>query len=119
MYLFFRTLKQAWRNILAEEKSKFKGSFSLSKDAFPSLLNKLHTNVYNNATANLKSGLERCEIDSLNKRRALSSIPRQNTCPNAAQRNNQDSFSAMDDSVLKLLEKMRYGENALSQNYEK
>ena len=41
----------------------------------------------NNAAANLKSGFERCEINPLNKERALSHIPCQNTSPNAAQRN--------------------------------
>ena len=58
-------------NILAEEKSKLKNSFSLSKDAFSSLLNKLHKNVFNNAAANLKSGFERCGIHLLNKERIL------------------------------------------------
>ena len=112
---FFRPLKQAWRNVLEEEKSKLKGSFSLSKDAFPSLLNKLHINVYNNAAANLKSGFEKCGIYPLNKERALSSIPRRNTCTNDAQRKDQESFSVMDDSLLTL----RYGENAPPQTQKR
>ena len=64
---FFRPLKRAWNNLLEEEKSKRKGCFTLSKDLFPSLLSKLHTNVYNNAASNLKSGFEKCGIFPLNK----------------------------------------------------
>ena len=89
--------------------------FSPSKDAFPSLLNKLHTNVQNNAVANLKFGLERCEIYLLNKKRALPFIPRRNACTDAAKRNDQVLLSALNDSLLTLLEGMRFNENASSQ----
>ena len=60
--LFFRPLKRAWKNLLEEEKNKRKGCFTLSKDSFPSLISKLHTNVDNNAASNLKSGFEKCGI---------------------------------------------------------
>ena len=106
---FFRPLKRAWKNLLEEEKNKHKGCFTLSKDSFPSLLSKLHTNVYNNAASTLKSGFEKCGIFPLNKDRALSSIPRRSDGANADP-TNEDSFSAMDDSLLTLFEGMRYGD---------
>ena len=75
--------------------------------------------MYNNAAANLKSGFKKCGIYPLNKERALSSIPRRNTCTNAAQQKDQELFSVMDDSLLTLLYGLRYGENAPSQTQKK
>ena len=75
--------------------------------------------MYNNASANLKSGFEKCGIHPLNKERALSSIPRGNTCAKAAQRKDQESFSVVDNSSLTLLEGMRYGKNAPPQTQKR
>lgn len=76
---FYAPLKKSWRGILDEwKKGLQKKSQTVTKEAFPGLLQKLHKHVTNNDTSskNLVSGFKKCGIYPLNASEVISRLPK-------------------------------------------
>ena len=100
-------LKRSWRKILEDEKRSCREKpCSLAKDSFSLLLNRLYKNVCSNAVANLKSGFQKCGLLPLNVEKPLAVLPH---VPAGDDNVASDSTSAMDDSLIAVLQEMRYG----------
>ena len=102
---FYRPLKKKWRGILDEWKScGKKASRSLSKDAFPGLLQKLNDSLLNKAE-NLRSGFRKCGIFPFNLQRVLERLPDHES--NQDGNTTADTDRRVSGAVLEVLRKMR------------
>ena len=105
---FFRPPKRSWRKILEDKKRSCLGKLcSLAKNSFSLLLNRLYKDVCFNAVANLKSGFEKCGLFPLNVEKPLAVLPHVYTGDNNVA---SDSTSAMYDSLIAVLQEMRYSD---------
>lgn len=74
----FRSLKIAWRSLLAEWKESTSGSrcTSVPKDELPGLLNKMTIKLKESIKTNLKSGFRKTGIFPLDKTEVLQRLPK-------------------------------------------
>lgn len=103
---FFRPMKMAWRDILFTwKKSEGRIMPTIPKNVFPKLLKKLIEKMEPNTKQNILAGFRKAGISPLNKDIVLSRLPgnnlRQEFC--------MEEKEAIDESVLLLLQEMRYG----------
>ncbi|CAG4982679.1 unnamed protein product [Parnassius apollo] len=100
---FFRPMKAVWRQILLKwKKTDGSNETSVPKGCFPKLLKKLMEAIQENAESNLKAGFKKTGIYPLDPTQVLSRIPTQSN-------NSSRHREAVDESVLTLLNDMRYG----------
>ena len=108
---FFAPLKRAYRKILEERKRACKGkALSIPTDTFPGLLKSLHNAVYKNAADNLKSGFKKCGLWPMNKEKPFASLPSSGGDSSL----NDESTSSINDSLISVLQNMRYGDGSKS-----
>ena len=108
---FFAPLRRAWRKILEERKRSCKGkASSILKDTFPGLLKSLHNAVCKNAADNLTSGFKKCGLCPMNKEKPLASLPSSGGDSSL----NDESASSINDSLISVLQNMRYGDGSKS-----
>lgn len=103
---FFRPMKMAWRDILFTwKKSEGRIMPTIPKNVFPKLLKKLIEKMEPNTKQNILARFRKAGISPLNKDIVLSRLPgnnlRQEFC--------MEEKEAIDESVLLLLQEMRYG----------
>ncbi|CAH2089896.1 unnamed protein product [Euphydryas editha] len=74
---FFRPVKIAWRNILANWKASTQGSREkvVQKSSFPVLLTKLLADLEENCEQNLKTGFKKCRIHPIDVMTLLERLP--------------------------------------------
>ena len=108
---FFAPLKRAWRKVLEERKRACKGkASSIPKNTFPELLKSLHNAVYKNAADNLTSGFKKRGLCPMTKEEPLASLPSSGGDSSL----NDDSASSINDSLISVLQNMRYGDGSKS-----
>ena len=111
---FFCPLKRSWRKILEDKKRSCHGRpCNLAKDTFPLLLRRLYKEVYSNAASNIKASFEKCGLLPLNVEKLLAVLPQVATGDNTPE-SNLSSTSAMDDSLISVVQGMRYGDASKS-----
>ena len=104
---FFRPLKRSWRKILKDKKRSCHGKpCNLAKDTFPLLLKRLYKEVYSNAASNIKAGFEKCGLFPLNMEKPLAML-HQIAAGDSTPESDLSSTSAMDDSLISVLQGMR------------
>ena len=105
---FFAPLKRAWRNILDDWKSSKKNSSTtLSKNYFPSLLRKLHSQLFSqfgttDHSDNLVSGFKACGICPFQPDAVLKKLPDFQTDADEVQRK-----ASVSDAFIDTLKSMR------------
>lgn len=70
---YFSPLKQAWRKLLQDYKSKCRGA--ITKDVFPRKLKEVLAKIEKNSEANLKAGFAASGIYPLDPQRVLNRLP--------------------------------------------
>ena len=111
---FFRPLKRSWRKILEDKKRSCHGKpCNLAKDTFPLLLKRLYKEVFSNAASNIIAGFEKCGLFPLNMEKPLAILPQIAAGDNTPE-SHLGSTSAMDDSLISVLQGMRYGDASKS-----
>ena len=108
---FFAPLKRAWRKILEERKRACKDkASSIPENTFPELQKSLHNAVYKNAADNLTSGFKKRGLCPMNKEKPLASLPSSGGDSSL----NDESASSINDSLISVLQNMRYGDGSKS-----
>ena len=102
----FRPLKRVWKQILEERKRACKGRASgIPKDIFPMLLEFLHD------ADNLKSGFEKCGLCFVLNKEKFAFLP----STSGESFINDESMSSVNESLVSVLQNMRYDDGSKSQ----
>jgi len=102
---YFRPMKIAWREILLKwKKTEGRKKATVPKDTFPTLLRKLEEKLFQNSASNLKAGFVKTGIYPINRQKILDRLPKLPTLEPA----DQSQLKDMDDSIVALLNEMRY-----------
>lgn len=103
---FYGPLKRYWRAILDSWKKKLnKKSQAITKECFPSLLNKLYKQVVDGETStNLVSGFRKCGIYPLDRSQVISRLPQKDS---TTEKPVEQTVQTVSDAVLDMLKELR------------
>ena len=106
----FRPLKMRWRKVLETFKNTTVGRLrkALPKDAFPSLLSEVMTEMQHSVGQNLKSGFRKCGIHPLDPLQVIPRLPQEQQVDSAG------IAADLDNSVIDMLKEMRHGSGEAS-----
>lgn len=103
---FYGPMKRHWRSILDDWKTKSsKKSCIMSKDAFPGLLKKLYSKLYDDdaqKSTNIISGFKKCGIYPIDRNVVLQRLPEN-------ENDEMDADDSVSEAVIDLLKTMRQG----------
>lgn len=103
---FYGPLKRYWRTILDEWKKKLKKkSQTITKECFPSLLNKLYKKVVDGETStNLVSGFRKCGIHPIDRSQIISRLPNKQPTEDVPF---EQTIHTVSNAVLDMLKELR------------
>ena len=97
-------MKRMWRDVLSAWRSEFRRTGDISKEIFPSLMEKLDRKVRETVSENLKSGFRACGIYPLDRNEALKRLP---DYANNSTLILEECTNALNETLIELLKENR------------